>query len=157
MTIEIRRATPGDVEELARLRWEFRVEHGTQVTMSFETFIEGFRAFARDVLAGDAWHAWVAEDDGRPVGCVWLQVVEKVPHPSRARGERPIVYVTNVYVAPELRNGGLGRRLMDAAIAYARERQVDGVMLWPTERSIPFYERLGFGENGWVWLDLSGD
>ncbi|HKI29098.1 MAG TPA: GNAT family N-acetyltransferase, partial [Actinomycetota bacterium] len=82
--MEIRRATPGDADELARLRWDFRVEHGTPVSSTFEAFAEEFRAFATDVLAdGTPWRAWVAQDEGRLVGCAWLQLVEKIPHPNR--------------------------------------------------------------------------
>jgi hypothetical protein len=46
---------------------------GTPVTRTFEAFAEEFRAFATDVLAdGAPWRAWVAEDEGRLVGGLWL-------------------------------------------------------------------------------------
>jgi len=157
----VRLATPNDAEELARLRWSFRVEHGTPVSRTFEEFLDEFRPFAAEVLAdGSPWRAWVAEheDDGRLVGCLWLQLVEKVPHPSRGRWERPIGYVTNVYVEPELRNDGLGSELMDAATAFAREREVSEVVVWPSERSVSFYRRAGFrSEEAPLLLDLAGD
>ena len=157
MTPTIRPATVEDVDELARLRWEFRIDHGTPATAAFTDFLDGFRAFTNDVLAGDAWRAWVAEEEGRLVGCVWLQLVEKVPHPNRARWERPIGYVTNMYVVRALRDAGIGRALLDAAVDHARERGLDGLMLWPSERSVPFYRRAGFEPEGWLWLDVSGD
>ena len=101
---------------------------------------------------------WVAEADRGLAGCVWLQLVEKVPHPNRGRWERPVAYVTNMYVVPELRDRGIGRELLDRAIAYAREREVDGIVLWPSPRSAPFYARAGFGSQGaGVWLDVTGD
>ena len=130
--IEIRRATADDADELARLRWDFRVEQGTPASRTFEAFAGEFRAFAAEVLAdGTPWRAWVAEDAGRLAGCVWVQFVEKIPHPSRGRGERPIAYVTNVYVEPALRDEGLGARLLDAAIACAREHEAVAVALEP--------------------------
>ena len=157
--IGVRRATAGDADELARLRWDFRVEQGTPVSRSFEAFAGEFRAFAIDVLADEtSWRAWVAEDAGRPVGCVWLQFVEKIPHPSRGRWERPIAYVTNVYVEPALRNEGLGARLVDAALVYAHEREAAEAVVWPTPRSVSFYRRAGFGaEAGPLGMDLAGD
>ena len=157
--IGVRRATAGDADELARLRWDFRVEQGTPVSRSFEAFAGEFRAFAIDVLADEtAWRAWVAEDEGRPVGCVWLQFVEKIPHPSRGRWERPIAYVTNVYVEPALRNEGLGAQLVDAAMSYARERDAAEAVVWPTPRSVSFYRRAGFGaEAAPLGMDLAGD
>ena len=41
--VRIRPATPDDADELARLRWDFRVEHGTPVSRTFDEFIEEFR------------------------------------------------------------------------------------------------------------------
>jgi ribosomal protein S18 acetylase RimI-like enzyme len=157
--IEIRRATPPDADELARLRWDFRVEQGTPASGTFEAFAGEFRAFAADVLAdGTPWRAWVAEDVGRLVGCVWLQFVEKIPHPSRGRWERPIAYVTNVYVESALRDEGLGARLLDAAVAEAREREAAEAVVWPTPRSVSFYRRAGFGaEAAPMGMDLAGD
>ena len=155
----IRAATPEDADELARLRWDFRVEHGTPVDRSFEDFIDEFRGFVTDVLTDvSPWWTWVAEDGHRLVGCIWFQLVEKVPHPSRRRWERPIGYVTNVYVQPDLRSEGLGGRLMDEALAFAREREVAEVVVWPSARSVSFYRRSGFGSEGApLLLDLAGD
>jgi ribosomal protein S18 acetylase RimI-like enzyme len=157
--VEIRRATGDDAGELARLRWDFRVEQGTPASRTFDAFADEFRAFASDVLAdGTPWQAWVAEDEERLVGCVWLQFVEKIPHPSRVRWERPITYVTNVYVEPALRDEGLGARLLDAAMAYAREHEAAEAVVWPTPRSVSFYRRAGFGvEAAPLGMDLAGD
>jgi GNAT superfamily N-acetyltransferase len=153
----IRPARLEDADELARLRWEFRIEFGTPATRDYDQFLHEFRSFAIDALAdGAPWRAWVADEDGRLVGCAWLQLVHKVPHPSRTRRERPIAYVTNMYVDAAHRNSGLGGELLDRAIEFAREREVDGVMLWPSERSRSFYGRAGFGP-GWLWLDVAGD
>ena len=157
MTPTIRLAGLDDLDELARLRWEFRVEAGTPVTRSFGAFVEEFRSFAKDAFAdGAPWRAWVAEDDDHLVGCTWIQLVEKVPHPDRDRWQRPIAYVTTMYVEPGHRNSGLGRELLERALDFARERQVDGVLLWPSVRSRPFYERAGF-VSGFLWLDVAGD
>ena len=155
----IRPAAIEDADELARLRWEFRLESKTPATRAREAFVEEMREFVADVLAdGTAWRAWVAERDGRLVGCVWLQLVERVPHPSLERRERPIAYVTNMYVEPALRNAGLGRELLEVAIGFARDRGGAGVVLWPSPRSVPFYERAGFrNEGGPLWLEVAGD
>jgi GNAT superfamily N-acetyltransferase len=155
--MQIRQATVDDGDELARLRWEFRIELGTRAARDRDGFNEEFRAFVSDAFAnGSPWRAWVAEDDGRLVGCAWLRLVEKVPHPNRTLEERPVAYVTNMFVDREHRNSGLGRELLERALEFARERHVDGVVLWPSERSRRFYERAGFGP-GPLWLDVAGD
>lgn len=158
MTVRIRPATADDAPELSRLRWDFRIEAGTPATRTAEAFEAEMLEFVRHVLGeGRAWRAWVAEDDGRLVGCVWLQLVEKVPHPGRRRWERPVAYVTNMYVERERRNAGLGRHLLDVAAAFARERGVDGILLWPSDRSVPFYRRSGFEPGPWLWSEVEGD
>src|SRR5262245_4898936 len=155
----LRPATSEDAEELARLRGDFRIEHGTPADRPFDDFLGEFRGFVVEVLAeGSPWRAWVAERGGRLVGCLWFQLIQKVPHPSRRRWERPIGYVTNVYVERDLRNEGLGGRLMDEALAFARAREVAEIVVWPSARSLSFYRRAGFGKvEAPLLLDLAGD
>jgi GNAT superfamily N-acetyltransferase len=63
-----------------------------------------------------------------------------------------------MYVVPELRNGGIGRELLDAAVAYARERRASAAILWPSSRSTSFYRRAGFGhEDAPLLLPREGD
>lgn len=154
----IRAATVRDADELARLRWDFRVEAGTPPSTTFDVFVEGMRSFVRDALGGERWSAFVAHRGDRLVGCVWVQFVERVPHPNLGRGERPIAYVTNMYVEPALRDRGLGRALLDAAVERARRRGASGAVLWPSERSVPFYRRAGFGsDEAPLFMPLAGD
>jgi GNAT superfamily N-acetyltransferase len=157
--IELRRARIDDADELARLRWDFRTEAETPAVMGRAEFDEEFGRFASQALADpERWHVWVAEAEGRLVGCVWLQVVERVPHPGLHRGERPIAYITTMYVEPQLRDAGLGRALLEEAVRFARERGAGGAILWPSERARPFYERAGFGADGApLGLEIEGD
>ena len=154
----VREATVRDADELARLRWQFRVEAGTQRSITVESFgrrngvvragrprrtISGLRSLPSEAVASS---------------CVWVQFVERVPHPNLRRGERPIAYITNMYVEPTLRNGGIGRALLDAAVGRAQGRGASGAILWPSERSVPFYRRAGFGdEDAPLALPLEGD
>ena len=56
-------------------------------------------------------------------------------------------YLAELYVAPALRGRGLGRALMTAAIARARERGADYMDLGTSEDDVAaraLYERMGF-------------
>lgn len=53
-------------------------------------------------------------------------------------------WFAHVYVDAGHRDGGVGRRLLDVALDHARERDYARVVLSPSERSVPFYERAGF-------------
>jgi len=143
--LTVRAATTGDAAELARLRYEFRAAERPAVE-SRETFIERCTSWMRERLApGSAWHCLLAEHDGATIGHVWLEVVDKVPNPGGKEPERH-VYLTNLYVRPDAR-GGPGSALVEAALAWCRERRADTVILWPSEKSRSLYARYGFTQS----------
>jgi GNAT superfamily N-acetyltransferase len=52
-----------------------------------------------------------------------------------------------VFVLPAHRDAGVGRLLLDAALAHADAHSYVRVVLHPSPRSVPFYERAGFGSD----------
>jgi GNAT superfamily N-acetyltransferase len=137
----IRRAVLADAESLARLRFEFRSALG-KLRESETEFFTRCHAWMRERLAGADWAAWVAEQEGELVGCVWVHRMEKMPNPvseSEWHG-----YVTNFYVREAARGSGIGSRLLQTALDWCRTGRVDAMILWPTERSRPLYLRHGF-------------
>lgn len=141
MTIEIRPATIDDAAQLAALRWEFRSGRAEPVE-DRESFLARCTAWMRAQLTTNLqWRAWVAVDGARVVGQVWVHVIHKVPNPSAERERH--MYLSNLYVTPSVR-GGVGTRLLEAALAWAASEAIDRVVLWPTDRSRPLYLRHGF-------------
>lgn len=142
--IHVRPATAADAPDLARLRFEFRSRQAA-VEEAGAAFTARCEPWMRARLTQDAaWRAWVCvqPETGTLIGTLWLQLVEKLPNP----GQEPELhaYVTSVYVRPEARNGGLGSRLIEAALTACRALEVDTVFLWPSARSRPLYARHGF-------------
>ncbi len=143
--IEIRSASPADAAALAELRWEFRVARAP-ATEAHDAFVSRCAAWMRDELTAAArWRAWVAVADGAIVGQAWVQTIEKMPNPVEELERH--AYVSNVFVQPSFR-GGIGTRLLEAALAWARSHDVDRVLLWPSARSVTLYERHGFTHGG---------
>jgi GNAT superfamily N-acetyltransferase len=140
----IRPVTRDDAAELARLRWRFRDELA-MVTEPLDEFVPRFEAFVAEALESGRWAMFAAETEGRLVGSAFVQLIPKVPAPTDEG--RTIAYVTNVYVEPPLRNAGVGRALVDAALAWARERRPDGAIVWPSGASRSLYERAGFRDD----------
>jgi GNAT superfamily N-acetyltransferase len=140
MTTEIRLATPADATALARLRWEFRAGKSA-ASEERGAFLGRCAAWMSTELSGTRWQAWVAVQDARILGQLWMQVLSKIPNPNGERERH--AYISNVYVMPSAR-GGVGTRLLDAAIAWASANGVDHVVLWPTSRSRTLYARRGF-------------
>jgi GNAT superfamily N-acetyltransferase len=143
--IAIRMATPADAPALAALRWKFRGDR-QRVIESAEDFTARCRTWMQSRLgAGSCWRTWIAEEDGRVVGQVWLQIFEKLPNPN-GEGQRH-AYLSNLYVEPASR-GGVGTRLLEAAIDYAKAEGADRLVLWPSARSVTLYRRRGFISDG---------
>lgn len=141
----VRRAAPADAHALAQLRWDFRSGRAPAVEDQ-AAFIDRCAAWMRRELEpGGVWQCWVADDGGRIVGQVWLQLLKKVPNPVGERDRH--AYLSNLYVIRESR-GGVGRELLAAALQWADEQRADRVVLWPTERSRTLYERHGFVRLG---------
>jgi GNAT superfamily N-acetyltransferase len=92
---------------------------------------------------GDHRVAWIAFVDGTPAGMLNLLEYRRMPRPGRLDSRWG--YVSNVFVLGRYRNRGLGRELLDAMLAFARERSYARLVLSPSERARPLYERVGFG------------
>jgi GNAT superfamily N-acetyltransferase len=135
-------ATTDDVDDLARLRFALYAEQDGTVAESPEVYRERFATFAARALASEDWRAWVGRLGDRPVGAMWLHTIHRVPVPGKRAG--PIGYLTNVYVVPEHRNTGLGAQMLDGVTAWCRQEGFSEMLVWPTERSRPFYARGGF-------------
>lgn len=71
-----------------------------------------------------------------------VTIVRKLPNPGSLRGRWG--YISNSYVLPELRNVGVGHRLLMAIEDWARVEDLELLVVWPSERAYPFYQRAGF-------------
>jgi GNAT superfamily N-acetyltransferase len=72
-----------------------------------------------------------------------LVLFERMPRPGVP--DTRWAYLANAYVRPGYRDRGVGRALLDAVLAHARAAGCVRVVLAPSERSVPFYRRAGFG------------
>jgi GNAT superfamily N-acetyltransferase len=142
VTASIRSATPADIDELARLRWQLYTEREPH-DEPFDAYAERFAGFARDALASDNWRAWCVEADGRLVAAMWLQTVPRVPAPGHG-DPRPMGYLTNMYVEPEHRSKGLGSRMVQELIAHCEANGFELVLTFPAPEADGFYGRNGF-------------
>jgi len=139
---EVRSASESDAVMLAQLRYELRSSlHG--VVENEVAFIERCTSWMQERLRrGSCWKCWIAEWNQMPVGSVWAQLIEKIPNPIA----KPESYVclTNLYVREQYRGKGVGAMLLSEVLAWSKSNNAHTVILWPTERSKPFYLRHGF-------------
>lgn len=143
--VKVRAALNSDRDTLALLQWRWRVEEwGGEPRLSLADFRRDFAAWA--AAHGASHLPFVAEEGDDAVGMAWLAVTERVPTP--ARWERLGGSLQSVYVTPLLRNAGVGEALVRAVIERAALLGLDYLMVHPSERSFPFYRRIGFAETG---------
>jgi GNAT superfamily N-acetyltransferase len=88
---------------------------------------------------------WLAEVAGEPVGMVNLVVFERMPRPGPDAGRWG--YLSNAFVLAAHRDRGTGSLLLRALLGYADDHGYVRVVLSPSERSVSFYQRLGFSGN----------
>lgn len=143
----MRRAGPGDAGAMAVMRYDFRTELGEPVETKPE-FVERATAWLAHRLELGSWTGWLALDQEQPIGLVLAHLVEKVPNPVVE--PESLGYVSSLYVRPECRSRGLGDALLRTAVDFCRGHGVESVVLWPSPRSVPLYERHGFRHQGEV-------
>jgi GNAT superfamily N-acetyltransferase len=140
--VEVRLASVADALLLATFRWELRSAFH-QVTENEATFKERCALWMQERLgSGGRWKCWIAEWQKTAVGNVWVQLVEKIPNPVSE--PEYYVYLTNFYVREQYRDKGVGSALLSTALAWGSGNNIESIILWPTERSKPFYSRHGF-------------
>lgn len=143
MTVAFRLAREDDLPALAENRWRMRVEEdGEPLGVDPAAFRRHCEAFLGEALRSGRWALWVAEAEGRLVANAFVQVVPKVPRPGRF--DDAIGYVTNVFVDPAQRGRGVGAELVSHVLAWARARDLELLIVWPSERSRALYARAGF-------------
>jgi ribosomal protein S18 acetylase RimI-like enzyme len=133
----VRRATPADAAVIGRLLHDFNTEYDDP-TPGPDRLAERIR----ELLAGGDTAVLLAGagPDGLAVlrfrPALWSEALE--------------CYLAELYVAPPVRGRGLGRALMNAAMALARDEGADHMDLGTAETDVAaraLYESLGFSNR----------
>jgi GNAT superfamily N-acetyltransferase len=141
--LRIRLARSGDCRALAELRYRFRAEDES-VTETKSRFVRRCASWMKKRFRARScpWRCWVLDDGKRLLGHICVQLFEKIPNPVNEPELH--AYITNFYVIPEMRDQGIGKRLLNKALSWCRARGTDAVILWPSPASKSFYRRCGF-------------
>jgi len=150
VTLQIRSGELADVPVIAELirglaRYEKLEE---MVTMNEEKLTDG--------LFGEPRYAetLIAEDDGEPVGFALFF------HNYSTFLAQPGLYLEDLFVLPDRRGGGVGRKLLERLAQIAVDRgcgRLEWAVLDWNKDAIGFYERLGATPNAdWTVYRLTG-
>jgi carbonic anhydrase len=138
MTITLQTLSPADLPQLEQVRQFFRnYAAWLGVELCFQNFDQEM-ATLPGRYATPQGRLFYAENDGVPAGCVGIRPLSA-----------GVCELTRLYVAPEQRGTGIGRRLAVAAIHAAREIGYRKILLdtLPNMRiAVKLYRELGFQE-----------
>jgi GNAT superfamily N-acetyltransferase len=145
---DIRRATDADADAICALNREIQALHAEGLPHLFKPPTpDSFPPErVRSLLGTEGVRMWLACVAGQPAGYLFAETASQGENVLR----RPLtyVYVNHVCVAAAHRRHGIGRALIAAAEAWAREEGVDGVQLdvWGFNADAQaFFASLGFG------------
>jgi GNAT superfamily N-acetyltransferase len=138
--VAIRQAGERDIATLTTLRRLWAEEQAGQ-QLGDDSFEERLAQW----YAAEAQRrvTFLAEIGGNAVGMVNLALFERMPKPGQRASRWG--YLGNAFVLTAYRNRGIGAALLDALVGHAYDLGCARIVLSPSERSVPFYKRAGFG------------
>lgn len=110
--VEIRRARAEDLDALRTVLTPLHDAPPWEVARD-----EAATAALREIVSDDRRALFLAFVDGEAAGT--LDVIVNL---NLTRNCRPFAVIENVVVVPAFRRGGVGRRLMEAGLAFAEQR-----------------------------------
>ena len=144
--MNIRQAKKEDIPQLAKLRWNFqREEENEKPVLEESKFLELCSAFLEKGLSNGNWVYWMAEENSVIVAHTFVNIISTIPNPSIINDRYG--YLTNTYTKPEYRNQNIGTSILKQIKQWAKEEHLELLVVWPSEKSIKFYQRAGFSTN----------
>lgn len=150
----VRRAAATDIPALVELRIAFDRELAGEMPIELAGEHRArIEAYLRSHVPDGRFRVWVADAAGDVVGMAGLIVIDRPPHPRSRRAPEAMVF--NVMTVPAWRRRGVGRAMMEAAIADGRAIGCRRLLLRTSDDGSHLYAALGFTDPGnWRQLDL---
>ena len=147
MKIKIRKADEKDIAGLNLLLYQV---HGVHVNGRPDIFKKGEKKFSdielKEVLKDDKTPIFVATDENDNIlghcFCVFREVKN-----DKSLCDRKVWYIDDLCVDKNIRNSGIGKKLYEYVLNFAKENNFTSVTLdvWNfNESAFKFYEKIGF-------------
>ena len=150
----LREATVADAPTLARQR-RLMFDSIQPLTSQHGTLLEAaiLRYIAQAMPAG-TFRSWVVEYEGTIVSGGGLQLRTLMPRPGYVYGE-PEGLIVSMWTEPEHRRRGLGRRVVEAILAWGRANGITRFTLHASNDGRPLSELYGFTQTNEMRLTFS--
>jgi RimJ/RimL family protein N-acetyltransferase len=138
LEIDIQICNGSHFKQLSEIRYKFKNKNNK----ANEDFISQYTDYLHNESELNRIVVFGAFDKSEIIGSINLIIVPKSPKPNSS--DRYIGYITNTFVNEQYRNFGVGTRIMDMIKEYSFSNNVELLFVWPSSKSISFYERSGF-------------
>lgn len=152
MTISYRPTHPGDADIIGYHRDAMFHDMGTD-DARLKAMRPVFRDWVRVHLETDRFFGFIAEDDGKPVGCVSAFILDWPPSPWHPETTER-AYIFNVNVDATHRRQGIARMLMQMIEAEIKRRGIAYAALRPSAKGQQLYEAMGWHPTGEMAKDM---
>jgi len=150
----LRKATLADATVLARQRRQMFDAIQKLPEAEGDELEAAVRAYVERAMPAGTFHAWVVEQAGVTVAGGGLQLRTLMPRPGYVHGE-PEGLIVSMWTESEHRRHGLGRRIVEAILAWGRANGVTRFTLHASTYGRPLYELYGFIPTNEMRLSLS--
>ncbi len=111
------------------------------------------RGYIERAMPAGTFYAWLIEHGDEVVAGGGLQLRTLMPRPGYVRGE-PEALIVSMWTEPAFRRRGLGRRVLEAMLAWAREGGIRRLTLHASDDGRPLYRLYGFAPTNEMRLEL---
>lgn len=143
MALTIRRAVEGDwqvLQELNNFVFQNDKDRDPDMNLNWPFSEQGIKYY-QDLTNGNWGRAYIAEEDGRPIGYIALAIKTFDYRKSK------YIEVENIGVEPNSQSKGVGTLLMQKADEWAKEIGARGLYVSAyhnNRQAIEFYRKCGF-------------
>lgn len=150
--ITYRKANPADIPTIIELRLGYMRETHEDITEETLGRISGQSGgYFQEHLNRDCI-VYLAEEDGRPAGCVFFLLINKPSSPLFITGKTGTLM--NVYTLPQFRRRGIAEKLVSMAIEEGKALDLTYIELRATQCGYPLYKKLEFVEDKSIYMSM---
>jgi len=148
----LRRASVADLDTLVAHRRAMFQDMGYRDEAALTSMSEKFSIWLLEHMQAGNYQAWLVSDSsGSPAAGAGLWLMDWPPHMIGKGGRGNLL---NVYTEERFRRRGLARHLMEAAVRWCGENQIDTIILHASPAGRVLYESMGFKATNEMRLQL---
>jgi len=148
----LRAATITDAPILARQRRLMFNAQGPLPAADGDQMEAAIRGYIQRAMPAGTFRAWVVEQEHAVVAGGGLQLRTLMPRPGFVLGE-PEGLIVSMWTEPDHRRKGLGRRVVQAILAWGRANGVTRFTLHASQDGRPLYQLYGFRSTNEMRLE----